>query len=110
MGGDIHRDWTYIDDTVNGVVAALDTPLGYEVMNLGCGNPISLKDFVEIIEELSANEITKVSVPTPPSDPPITYCNNQKARDLLGFDPQISVQDGLAKTWEWFREFYDVQT
>lgn len=106
--GDISRDWTYIDDTVRGIISALDTPLGYEVINLGCGSPISLTDFVEIIEELSGKEINKKAVPTPLSDPPITYCNNQKARDLLGFNPQVTVQEGLYKTWQWFREYYDV--
>lgn len=108
-GGDLLRDWTYIDDTVEGVVAALDKPLGYEVINLGFGNPISLKEFVEVVEELSGRGINTTSVATPPSDPPITYCNNQKARDLLGFNPQTRVEDGLAKTWAWFREFYGVK-
>ncbi len=102
--GEIHRDWTYIDDIVDGVLAALDRPLGYEVVNLGCGAPISLRDFVDIIEELTGREINKNPVPTPPTDPPITFCNNQKARDLLGFDPKTTVQDGLRKTWEWFHE------
>lgn len=105
-GGDIHRDWTYIDDTVDGVVAALDTPLGYQVINLGFGNPISLSDFIEIVEELSGRTINKRTVETPPSDPPITYCDNSRARSLLGFHPQVSVQEGLRRTWEWFREFY----
>lgn len=104
-GGDIHRDWTYIDDTVKGVVAALDTPLGYEVINLGVGSPISLRDFIEIIEEFSGKEINKKAVPTPPSDPPITYCNNEKARKLLGFAPEIPVREGLWRMWEWFREY-----
>lgn len=105
-GGDISRDWTYIDDTVDGVLSALDTPLGYQVINLGVGNPISLTDFVEIIEEYAGTEINKISVPTPPSDPPITYCNNQKARELLGFDPQVSVHQGLHQTWQWYHDFY----
>jgi len=104
-GGDIHRDWTYIGDTVNGVIAALDKPLGYEVMNLGCGSPISLIEFVEIIEEYSGKSINTVDVPTPLSDPPITYCDNTKARELLGFSPAVSVKDGLYKTWEWYRDF-----
>jgi UDP-glucuronate 4-epimerase len=104
-GGDIHRDWTYIADTVKGVIAALDKPLGYEVINLGCGAPISLTEFVEMIEEYSGKTINKVNVPTPLSDPPITYCNNTKARELLDFTPDVSVRDGLYKTWEWFREF-----
>ena len=105
-GGDIHRDWTYIDDTVSGVLAALDQPLGYEVINLGCGAPISLTDFVEIIEEHSGKAINTVSVPTPLSDPPITYCNNDKARRLLGFAPSVSIRDGLRLTWEWYRDYH----
>ena len=108
-GGDISRDWTYIDDTVDGVIAALDKPLGYEVINLGVGNPISMTDFVEIIEELSGKEINKVTVATPLSDPPITYCDNTKARELLGFNPKVTVQEGLAKTWDWFRDFYRIK-
>lgn len=103
--GDIHRDWTYIDDIVSGVIAALDRPLGYEVINLGFGNPISLRDFIDIVEELSGRTIRQRPVPTPASDPPITFCNNQKARDLLGFDPQVPVQEGLRRTWEWFRQY-----
>lgn len=104
-GGEIHRDWTYIADTVRGVLAALDRPLGYEIINLGCGAPISLKDFVEIIEEYSGTHINTVSVPTPPSDPPITFCDNSKARELLGFAPSVSIRDGLWQTWEWYREY-----
>lgn len=103
--GDIHRDWTYISDTVAGVLAALDKPLGYEVINLGCGAPISLSDFVEIIEEYAGRTINKLSVPTPLSDPPITYCDNSKARELLGFTPTVSTRDGLWRTWQWYREF-----
>ncbi len=104
-GGDIHRDWTYIADTVRGVLAALDLRLGYEIINLGCGAPISLNDFVEIIEEYAGGHINTVSVATPPSDPPITFCDNRKARELLGFAPSVSIRDGLWQTWEWYREY-----
>ncbi len=104
-GGDIHRDWTYIADTVDGVLAALDKPLGYEIINLGCGAPISLADFVEIIEAYAGTAINTVSVPTPPSDPPITYCNNEKARKLLGFAPSVSIREGLRRTWEWYARY-----
>lgn len=102
-GGDIKRDWTYIDDTVQGVIAALDTPLGYEILNLGVGAPISLREFIDVLEELSGRTLKTRVVPTPPSDPPITFCDNSKIRRLLGFNPQTRVQDGLARTWEWFR-------
>lgn len=102
-GGDIHRDWTYIDDTVTGVIAALDRPLGYEIINLGVGAPISLREFIETIEALAGRKLRARSVPTPPTDPPITFCDNSKARRLLGFAPSTSVRDGLARTWAWFR-------
>jgi len=104
-GGDIHRDWTYIADTVKGVLAALDKPLGYEIINLGCGAPISLKDFVQIIEEYANTRINTVCVPTPLSDPPITFCDNSKARELLGFAPSLSIREGLRQTWDWYREY-----
>ena len=104
-GGDIHRDWTYIADTVAGVLAALGSPLGYEVINLGCGSPISLAAFVEVIEEYAGESINTVSVPTPLSDPPITFCNNHKARKLLGFAPSVSLRDGLRRTWEWYLDY-----
>ena len=104
-GGDIHRDWTYIDDTVRGVLAALDHPLGYEIINLGCGAPMSLIDFVAIIEEMAGKSIHTIDVATPLSDPPITYCDNSKARELLGFIPMVSLPEGLHRTWAWYREF-----
>ena len=105
-GGDIHRDWTYIADTAQGVLAALDKPLGYEIINLGCGAPISLSDFVEIIEEYAGVSINKLAVPTPLSDPPITFCDNIKARELLGFAPSVSIREGLRRTWEWYRDYH----
>ena len=104
-GGDIHRDWTYIDDTVYGVLAALDHPLGYEIINLGCGAPMSLTDFVSIIEEYAGVSLPTIDVPTPLSDPPITYCDSGKARELLGFIPTVSLAEGLHRTWAWYREF-----
>lgn len=104
-GGDIQRDWTFIADTVEGVIRAANTPLGYEIINLGFGSPISLLTMVELIEEFSGRTIQWDAVPTPPSDPPITYCDNTKAQQLLGFAPKTHVNDGLFETWEWFRRY-----
>ena len=100
--GEIHRDWTYIDDITDGILAANQTPLAYAVMNLGYGSPISLNEFISIIEEYSGRTIITQAVPTPPSDPPITYCDNTRARQLLGFNPQVNIQEGLRRTWDWF--------
>ena len=100
--GDIHRDWTYIDDTVEGVLAALERPLGYEVINLGCGSPISLRGFIDLIETYSGRTIHTIAAPAPPTEPPITFCDNAKARRLLGFAPAVDVREGLRRMWDWF--------
>jgi UDP-glucuronate 4-epimerase len=101
--GELERDWTYVEDTVDGVLAALERPLGYEVINLGVGHPVSLNEFIETIERLSGREVLRKQVAAPPSEPPITYCDNGKARRLLGFDPRVRVAEGLERTWDWFR-------
>lgn len=100
--GELKRDWTFIDDTVEGVLAALDRPLGYQVVNLGVGHPLSLNTFIETLERLAGRTARRRSVEMPASEPPITYCDNSKARDLLGFAPSIDVEEGLERTWRWF--------
>lgn len=100
---DMQRDWTYIDDICAGVLAALDKPLGYEVMNIGRGQPVRLSEFIEVIEKLTGKQADIELVPTPASEPTITYASVDKAKRLLGYEPYTSVRDGLAHTWEWFQ-------
>ncbi len=102
-GGEMHRDWTYVDDIIKGVAAALDTPLGYEIVNLGRGEPVRLGDFVEIIEELVGKPARLKILDAPASEPPITYANVDKARRLLGYEPHISIRQGLSRTWGWYQ-------
>ncbi len=102
-GANLYRDWTYIDDIIQGVMAALDTPLGYEVINLGRGEPVRLGDFVAVIEELTGRKALIEARPTPPSEPPITYASVEKARRLLGYRPHTSIREGLMRTWEWYQ-------
>ncbi len=100
--GRLSRDWTYIDDIVDGVIAALDRPLGYEVINLGCGAPLSMTEFIDYFEKLSGKTVERVNVPAPASEPQITYCDNSRARRLLNFDPKVPVREGLERTWNWY--------
>lgn len=106
--GEIKRDWTYIDDVVDGFVNALKKPLGYEIINIGCGNPLKLSTFIEYIEHLSGKRITKRATESHKTEPSITYCDNSKARELLDFTPKTTVREGLEKTWNWFREEYAI--
>jgi nucleoside-diphosphate-sugar epimerase len=72
------------------------------VINLGCGKPMYMTEFIEVCQELVGKTPIIVDTPAPPSDPPITYCDNTKARRLLDFDPKVDTVQGLANTWEWY--------
>lgn len=105
-GGELQRDWTYIDDIVDGVLLALEKPLGYEIINLGFGAPSTLNAFIDVLEELTGLEANTRIVPAPDSEHRISYCDNNKARRLLGFDPQTPLHDGLAQTWAWYQQAF----
>jgi len=102
--GQMHRDWTYVEDTVRGVIAALDRPLGYDIINLGRGEPTLLADFVAMIEKLAGKKACLVPTPMIAADVKYTYADISKARKLLDFDPQISVEEGVTRFWEWYRK------
>ena len=102
-GGEMYRDWTYIADIVAGVVAAIDRPLGYQVLNLGRGEPVRMADFVELVQELVGKSARMTTPPAPPSEPPITYADISKARQLLGYAPQTPLAEGMQRFWEWYR-------
>ena len=104
--GQMKRDWTFVDDIVQGVVLALDQPLGYDVINLGRGEPVLMADFVTIIEELIGKKAILDCPKAPPSEPAITFANVDKARRLLGYNPQTPVAEGLAKLWDWYKAQY----
>lgn len=101
-GGQMWRDWTYIDDITDGVAAALDKPLGYEIINLGRGEPTLLADFVQLIEEMAGNKANVVSKPRLAADFVKNEADIGKARRLLGYNPQVSVREGVGRFWEWY--------
>jgi UDP-glucuronate 4-epimerase len=102
-GGRMHRDWTYVEDIVAGVVAAVDRPMGYEVVNLGRGAPVLLSDFVQVIEKLAGRSANLVPAPMMDADIAYTYADIGRARRLLGYDPKTSVQEGVARFWRWYQ-------
>ena len=97
------RDWTYIDDIAAGVLAAIDAGFDYEIINLGRGQPIVLSRFIEIIEQLVGRQAIIEHAPLPPTEPAITYANVDKAARLLNYQPQTSIEEGLARFYEWYR-------
>lgn len=101
-GGQMHRDWTYVTDIVAGIVRAADRRLGYEVINLGRGEPILLADFIKSLEALAGKKGRLVDAPMMDADVAYTYADITKARKLLGYEPQVSVEDGVRRFYEWY--------
>jgi UDP-glucuronate 4-epimerase len=102
-GEGLYRDWTYVDDITDGLVAALARPLGYEILNLGRGEPVAVNEFISIFEELAGAKARLVNAPLPSSDIPYTYANIEKAHRLLGYTPTVSVREGVRAFWDWYR-------
>lgn len=102
--GSTSRDYTYIDDIAAGVVASVDTPLGCEVINLGNGRPFLLKDFISLVEKSVGKKAIIEVLPCQPGDVDRTCANIDKARELLGYNPQVPFEEGIRRTAEWFSE------
>ena len=101
--GNMYRDWTYIDDIVQGVLAAVDRPLGYEIINLGRGEPVLLSDFIRLLELQAGSKAHLVPAPMPDTEMPCTYANISKARALLDYQPTTSVAEGVQYFVEWYQ-------
>lgn len=97
------RDFTYIDDIVNGTLKALDLE-GYQIINLGSGNPIKLNYVIELIEKITNKRAIKDYRSFHKADMKGTWANIDKARQILKWNPSIDVEEGLEKTVQWFKE------
>jgi UDP-glucuronate 4-epimerase len=102
--GEMYRDWTFVDDITDGVAAALVRPLGYEVINLGRGEPVRLGEFVSLMESLAGKKARLQPAPKLAADVVRTYADIGKARALLDYHPQIPVEEGVTRFWEWYQD------
>lgn len=102
--GSMMRDYTYVDDTVAGVVRAMDRCDGYRIYNLGNNHPISLSDLIRAIEQAVGKKAKIDRLPAQPGDVVRTYADISRARDELGYDPRTTLGDGLAAFVRWYRE------
>lgn len=102
--GSTSRDYTYIDDIVDGVVRAIDTPLGCEVVNLGNGRPFLLRDFISLVEKCVGTSAVIEVLPEQPGDVERTCADITKAQTLLGYSPKISFEEGISRTSSWYKQ------
>lgn len=104
--GRMKRDFTYIDDIVEGTIAALKRPVPYEVFNLGNSDSVHLLDFIRILEEELGQEAEKNMMPMQPGDVAETAADIQKTRKLLGFNPKTPLREGIKEFVAWYRQYY----
>jgi len=102
--GNSERDYTFVDDIVQGVLGACDNLLGCTVFNLGNGTPVLLRDFISNIERLVGKKALIKILPNQPGDVPRTCANINEAREKLGYCPQTPIFVGLQKTVAWYLE------
>jgi UDP-glucuronate 4-epimerase len=101
--GSTRRDYTYIDDIVQGVVASLQNPKPFAIYNLGNNQTVSLKDFISTLQEVSGLNAKIIVEASKPGDVPITYADITKAKTELGYSPITDIKTGLANFVSWYR-------
>src|ERR1019366_7941444 len=123
--GKLQRDFTYVDDIVEGVIRVLDRPpvpnpewaaqpdpstssAPYRIYNIGNHRPVELKRFIEILEGCLGKEAVKRYVPHQPGDVFATFADIEQLTRDTGFQPTTSIGDGLARFVDWYRSYYHV--
>ncbi len=100
--GSRRRDYTYIGDIVRATVTALTTPLGFEVINLGYGSPLSLRELLALFETVTGKTATVHARASHSASVEETYADTKKAQALLGWRPEVSHEEGIRRLVGWF--------
>jgi UDP-glucuronate 4-epimerase len=104
--GGSRRDYTYIDDILDGIEAALDRPLDFDIVNLGGAHPVTLSDLVRLLERATDRTAKLDRQPDQPGDVPVTYAATEKAERVLGFRARVPLEEGLRRTIAWYRSHH----
>jgi UDP-glucuronate 4-epimerase len=119
--GNLKRDFTYVDDVIDGIVRLLDAPLPiksitssgqsippYRIFNIGNNRPVQLLHFIDVLEQSLQKKAIKEMLPMQQGDVYETYANIDALHELTGYKPKTSIEQGLPKFVEWFRTYYNL--
>lgn len=101
--GSNSRDYTYIDDVIDGIVASIDCKCDFELLNLGNSNAVDVLTLVRIIESKLQKQAHLRFLPQQPGDVPVTFADISKAANLLGYSPKVRLEDGIERFIDWYR-------
>ncbi|MBT4516386.1 MAG: NAD-dependent epimerase/dehydratase family protein [Candidatus Komeilibacteria bacterium] len=107
--GKMKRDFTYIDDIVSGILASLYKSYPYEIFNLGNHKSIELNYFIELIEKNLGKKAQKQMMDIQPGDVENTFADIKSSQEKLNFDPQTSIEDGIKKFIDWYKNYYKIK-
>ncbi|BAY83675.1 nucleotide sugar epimerase [Calothrix parasitica NIES-267] len=118
--GKMQRDFTYIDDVIEGVVRVMRQPpktridkehsnARYKIYNIGNNKPVELLNFIEVIEEVMGKEAQKNFLPMQPGDVPRTYADVDELMQDVGFKPTTTIEEGIDKFVRWYKDFYQLK-
>ena len=105
-GGDMERDFTYIDDVVEGTLRVLDRPAPYTLYNIGNHTPVKLLDYIATLEHALGRKATLEMKPMQAGDVKSTYADTEALRRAVGFSPSTPLAEGVEKFVQWFRAYY----
>src|SRR3989344_4774037 len=107
--GKMKRDFTFITDIVEGVIKALDNVKGYEIFNLGNSKTVELTYFIECIEKELHKTARKNLLPLQQGDVPETFAEIEKTKKILGWEPKVSIEQGVKEFIKWYKEYHKIR-
>ena len=102
--GEQTREFTYVSDAVDGTLKAASADVVGQVINLGGGSRVTVNRVLETLEDISQIKVRRRQLPAAPGDPRHTGASINVARERLGWEPRVTLREGLAKQWQWFQE------
>jgi len=107
--GEMKRDFTNVKDVVRGIIMALDQVQGYDIFNLGHNHPVELNYFIECIENTLGKKAQKKMLPLQAGDVPNTYADIEHTKNVLGWAPQVSIEEGITEFVQWYKEYHKIK-
>jgi len=108
--GMMRRDFTYIDDIIAGTIAAVDLGAECEIFNLGDNRPVDLLYLIQLLEDALGIRAIKELLPMQLGEVLETYADIEKSRTMLNFQPKVSLEEGIVRFIEWYREYHSIKT
>lgn len=104
--GQMHRDFTYIDDIIEGILSAIDSPISFGLFNLGHNHPEELGRLIYLLEKELGMQAKKIFLPMQPGDVLSTFADIRDSQEHLGFSPKVSLEDGLSRFVSWYKNYF----